>query len=73
MPIMKENEFSPFGKAVVVLGIVAVAIAAVINIFRGEPQNPFAFGIVGVGFVLFLIAKLPSSRRSSGSVSVRSS
>jgi hypothetical protein len=58
MPIMKENEFSPFGKAVVVVGIVAAAVAALINIFRGEPQNPFAFGIIGVGFVLFLIAKL---------------
>ena len=63
MPVMKENELSPFGKLVVGIGIIAAAGAVVLNIFRGEPQNPFAFAIVGVGFILFSTAKLSVVRR----------
>lgn len=39
MPIMKENEFSPFGKAVVVIGIVAAAVAALIKIFGRSAES----------------------------------
>jgi hypothetical protein len=61
--MMKENEFSWFGKSVTTLGIAALAIVALVNISRGEVPHPFAFGITVVGFVLFLAAKVSVLRR----------
>jgi hypothetical protein len=61
--MMRENGPSPVGKLVVTVGILVAMIAALTNILRGEPQNPLAFGITAVGFVLFLIAKLSVVRQ----------
>ncbi len=60
---MKENEFSWLGKGATTLGIVILAVVALFRISRGEVANPVAFGITGVGFVLFVIAKASVLRR----------
>lgn len=57
-PIMKENEFSPVGKVLVSVGVVALAAVTIVNIARGDPQHPYALGIALVGFVFFFVAKL---------------
>jgi uncharacterized membrane protein YoaK (UPF0700 family) len=56
--LMKENEFSPIGKAATILLITLIAISAVINILRHEVPHPFASIISLVGFTLFFIAKV---------------
>jgi hypothetical protein len=56
--VMRDNEFSPIGKAAVMIGLIFAAVAAVANIAAGEPQHPLAFFAVLAGFILFLTAKL---------------
>ena len=63
VPVMKENQLSPIGKVIVVIGIVGLALVAGMNIARGDPQRPMAFAITLLGFVLFLAAKLSVVRR----------
>jgi len=58
IPIMKENELSPFGKALAAIGGLALGVVALVNISIGEVSHPFAFSIVAIGFLLFLMAKL---------------
>jgi hypothetical protein len=55
---MKENEFSLIGKVLIVIGVIALAGAALLNVVRGDVLHPFAFSIVIFGFALFLWAKL---------------
>ena len=56
---MKENEFSPLGKFLVIAVIVIPSIlSAIINIFRKHVPHPGAFIIVLIGFLFFIIAKL---------------
>ena len=56
--MMRENEFSVFGKSAIVLLVALIVFTAIVNIARGEVQHPAAFFIVLVGLILFLFAKL---------------
>jgi uncharacterized protein YjeT (DUF2065 family) len=56
--IMKENEFSPVGKAASLALVAFLLVAAAVNIARHEVPHPMAFVIVALGFVLFLAGKL---------------
>ena len=59
IPIMKEHDFSRFGKGLVLLFFVVPAVGVTIfNILQGNVLHPRAFGIVGIGFVLFATAKM---------------
>ncbi|MBI5589569.1 MAG: hypothetical protein HY881_03705 [Deltaproteobacteria bacterium] len=54
-----ENEFSPFGKAVVIiLLVVSTVYISIHNIIKGSVANPYAFTICLLGFLLFLISKV---------------
>ncbi|MDX2166830.1 MAG: hypothetical protein SF182_07190 [Deltaproteobacteria bacterium] len=58
MPVMKENELSPVGRALVVLGIVGLCGIAAIHIGQGNATHPLWFGASLAGFALFLVAKI---------------
>ena len=61
---MKENEFAILGKFSATVLIVIIALSALINILRGHVPHPEAFGLVILGFVLFLLAKLSVMRKT---------
>ena len=59
MPIFREHEFSKFGKGLVLLFFIVPAFCMTIfNILQGNVLHPRAFGIVGIGFVLFATSKV---------------
>ena len=56
--MMRESELSLFSKSAIVLLVAFMVFGAAVNIARGEVRHPMAFSLVGLGFLLFLIAKL---------------
>ena len=62
---MKENELSVFGKvAVVLLLVMGLIVPAVRGLAKGEVQHSWAFWLVIVGFLLFVVAKLSAMYRT---------
>lgn len=57
--MFKENEYSIFGKTVIVVIVALTACSALFNIYRGVVPSPYYFSISILGLVLFLIAKFP--------------
>ncbi len=54
-----ENELSKPVKIAFMLIVILPAIAiAIHHIYTGEVKNPYAFSIVIIGFILFLISKI---------------
>jgi len=63
--IMKENDLTPFSKVGLVLLVILPTFASAgINIARGHVPHPAAFGLMIVGFILFIVAKLSVIRRT---------
>jgi len=59
-----ENEFSFFGKAVVIfLLVIPIAFITARNIIVDDVANPYALAICLIGFFLFLISKISLFRR----------
>lgn len=56
--IMKENQPSLFGKALVVVCTFMIAGIAALNIWRGTASHPGLFVVAIAGLLLFLAAKL---------------
>jgi hypothetical protein len=57
--VMKENECSLFTKIGATIAFVVLPLVwALLNIRQGQVNNPAAFGVSLVGFLLFGIAKL---------------
>jgi len=52
------SEFGPIGNAVSWILVALLFAVAIVNITRGEVRQPWAFVIVLLGVVLFLVAKL---------------
>ena len=61
--MMRENEFSPLGKSVTILGISGFVSIAIANIATGTVPHPYEFAVVLIGFGFFLVAKLSVAGR----------
>jgi hypothetical protein len=51
------SELGPIGKAASWILVLLLIALAIVNITRGEVRQPWAFVIVLLGFVLFVVAK----------------
>jgi hypothetical protein len=58
MKVMKEYDLGWAGKSAAVVAVVMLAIAALLNLSRGEAPHPGAFSITLAGLALFAVAKL---------------
>jgi hypothetical protein len=61
--IMRENEFSRFGKVLILALLAGLVVSAGMNIARGMAPHPAAFVLAMLGFSLFLIAKVSVLRQ----------
>jgi hypothetical protein len=56
--MMRENELSKVGKALVTGIVILLCVGAAIRLGQGEVRHPGSLWIVALGLILFLIAKL---------------